>query len=122
MDYAQHFFHTQPAPPNVNNACIVTGGTVGGLPTYNNPCLISGYTNHQPSYFTFDLSLGYNTGDRPANEYLRNVSIQIVVQNITDRDSPYSYKITTGGGLPCACDVFQSLFGRMISMRLQKTF
>jgi outer membrane receptor protein involved in Fe transport len=122
MDYAQHFFHTQPAPPNVNNACIVSGGTVGGLPTYNNPCLISGYTNHQPSYYTFDLSLGYSTGDRPANEYLRNVSIQVVVQNIMDRDSPYAYKITTGGGLPCACDVFQSLFGRMVSMRLQKTF
>jgi iron complex outermembrane receptor protein len=122
MDYAQHFFHTQPAPPNVNNACITPGGTVGGLPTYNNPCAISGYTNHQPSYYTFDLSLGYSTGDRPANDYLRNVSIQIVVQNITDKTAPYEYKITTGGGLPCACDVFQSLFGRMVSMRLQKTF
>jgi outer membrane receptor protein involved in Fe transport len=123
MDYAQHFYHTQPAPPNVNNACITPGGTVGGLGGgYTNPCAISDYTNHQPSYYTFDLSLGYNTGDRPANEYLRNVSVQLVVQNIMDRDSPYAYKITSGGGLPCACDVFQSLFGRMVSLRLQKTF
>jgi iron complex outermembrane receptor protein len=122
MDYAQHFFHTQPSPPNVNNGCITPGGTIGGLPTYNNPCFLSDYTNHQPSYYTFDLSLGYSTGDRPANEYLRNVSVSIVIQNITDRASPYEYKITTGGGLPCACDVFQGLFGRMVSMRLQKSF
>jgi iron complex outermembrane receptor protein len=122
MDYAQHFFHTQPAPPNVNNGCITPGGTIGGLPTYNNPCFLSDYTNHQPSYYTFDLSLGYTTGDRPANEYLRNVSVQLVIQNITDRSAPYEYKITTGGGLPCACDVFQGLFGRMVSMRLQKQF
>ena len=60
--------------------------------------------------------------DRPANEYLRNISVQLVVQNITDKTAPYEYKITTGGGFPCACDVFKSLFGRMISVRLQKTF
>ena len=60
-----------------------------------------------PSYYTFDLSLGYSTGDRPANEYLRNVSIQLVVQNITDKTAPYAYKITTQGGFQCACDVFQ---------------
>ena len=122
MDYEQHFYHTMAAPPNVNNACIEPGGTVGGLPAYNNPCLISDYNNHMPSYYTFDLSLGYTTADRPANEYLRNISVQIVVQNVTDKHAPYEYKITTGGGLPCACDIFKSLFGRMISLRVQKTF
>jgi outer membrane receptor protein involved in Fe transport len=122
MDFEQHFFHTQAAPPNVNFACITPGGTVGGLPNYTNPCLISDYTNLQPSYYTFDLSLGYNTGDRPANEYLRNVSLQLVVQNIMDKSSPYEYRIATGGGNPCACDVIKSLFGRLISVRLQKEF
>jgi iron complex outermembrane recepter protein len=124
MDYEQHFYHTMAAPPNVNNACIEPGGTVGGRgnPGYTNPCLISDYNNLMPSYYTFDLSLGYTTADRPANEYLRNISVQLVVQNVTDKHSPYEYKITTGGGLPCACDVFKSLFGRMISLRLQKTF
>ena len=122
MDYEQHFFSIQPAPPNVNFACITPGGTVGARPTYTNPCFISDYTNKVPGYYTFDLSLGYNTGDGPANEYLRNISVNLVVQNITDRDSPHMYKINTSGGLPCACDVFKSLFGRMISMRLQKTF
>ena len=80
------------------------------------------YTNIQPGFYTFDLSLGYNTGDGPANEYLRNVSVQLVVQNVADKDSPYQYRITTGGGNPCACDIIKSLFGRTISIRLQKEF
>jgi iron complex outermembrane receptor protein len=122
VNYESHFFHTQSAPPNVNFGCIAPGGTVGGLPSYANPCLISDYTNLMPSYYTFDLSLGYSTGDRPANEYLRNVSVQLVVQNITDKEAPYMYKINAQGGFQCACDVFKSLYGRMISLRLQKTF
>jgi outer membrane receptor protein involved in Fe transport len=122
MDYEQHFFHTQAAPPNVNYACITPGGTVGGLPAYTNPCWVSDYTNIQPGYFTFDLSLGYSTGDRPANEYLRNVSVQLVVQNIMDKSAPYEYRIATGGGNPCACDIIKSLFGRLVSIRLQKEF
>jgi outer membrane receptor protein involved in Fe transport len=75
-----------------------------------------------PSHYTFDLSLGYSTGDRPANEYLRNVSVQLVVQNIADKVAPYQYKVTQGGGFQCACDVTKSLYGRLISVRLQKTF
>src|SRR4030095_5693980 len=93
MDYESHFFHTQAAPPNVNFACLAPGGTVGGG-TF--PCSVTDYTNIIPSYYTFDLSLGYDTGDRPANEYLRNVAIQVVVQNIMDRHSSYEYRISTG--------------------------
>jgi iron complex outermembrane recepter protein len=122
MNYESHFFHSQSAPPNVNFGCIAPGGTVGGLPSYDNPCLISDYENLLPSYYTFDLSLGYSTGDRPANEYLRNVSVQLVVQNITDKSAPYQYKVTAQGGFQCGCDITKSLFGRMISLRVQKTF
>jgi hypothetical protein len=134
MDYESHFFHTQSAPPNVNFACITPGGTVGGIPVqantpgllpippYTNPCWVTDYTNIQPSYYTFDVSLGYSTGDRPSNPYLRNVSFQLVVQNIMDKSAPYEYRITTGGGNPCACDIIKSLFGRVISVRLQKEF
>jgi hypothetical protein len=122
MDYEQHFFHIQGAPPNVNFGCITPGGTIGGLPAYNNPCWVTDYTNIQPSFYTFDLSVGYNTADRPASDYLRNVSVQLVVQNLMDKDSPYQYRITTGGGNPCACDIIKSLFGRTISIRLQKEF
>jgi len=56
------FFHTQNAPPNANFQCLVAGGTVGGG-TF--PCLISNYNNIEPSYYTFDLSIGYDTGVIP---------------------------------------------------------
>jgi hypothetical protein len=121
-DYEQHFFHTQTAPPNANFACITPGGTVGGAPAYTNPCWVTDYTNLQPSYHTFDLAIGYSTGDRPINEYLRNVSLQLVVQNIMDKHPPYEYRISGGGGAPCACDLLKNMYGRVISLRVEKTF
>jgi hypothetical protein len=64
MDYAGHFYHTQTAPPNINFECLAAGGTVGGG-TF--PCALSNYSNIEPSYYTFDLELGYDTGEpRPA--------------------------------------------------------
>jgi len=68
----------------------------------------------------FDLSLGYNTMDGPANEYLRNIGVQLVVQNVTDRRSAYGYRIATGGGNPCACDILNSIRGRTISLIVTK--
>jgi iron complex outermembrane receptor protein len=122
MNHQGHFFHTQTAPPNVNgNFCANTptgldangqGGTF--------PCPIQDYTNIVPSYYTFDLSLGYNTLDAPANEYLRNIGVQLVVQNLTDRRSAYAYRIATGGGNPCTCDILNSIQGRTISLILTK--
>lgn len=123
MDYQAHFFHSQAAPPNVNGNFCASNGSLDALGmggTY--PCAIQGYTNIEPSYYTFDLSVGYDTGDRPANEYLRNVAVNLVVQNITDRHASYEYRIATGGGNPCACDLLYNLYGRVISLRVQKTW
>jgi len=40
----------------------VAGATVGATGgTF--PCALNNYTNLQPSYYTFDLSVGYDTGD-----------------------------------------------------------
>jgi hypothetical protein len=64
MDCQSHFFHTQNAPPNVNFQCLPAGGTVGGGMF---PCAVSNYNNIEPSYYTFDLSIGYDTGDDPVN-------------------------------------------------------
>jgi len=119
MDYQGHFFHTQTAPPNVNFQCLAAGGTVGGG-TF--PCAISNYTNIEPSYYTFDIALGYDTGDTPANEYMRNISVQLVIQNIFDKHAPFEYRTATGGGNPCACDISKSLFGRQTQIRVVKTW
>ena len=94
------------------------GGNGGGTL----PCLIDDYTNIVPSYYTFDLSLGYDTGELPANDYLRNISIQLIVQNIMDRVSPYEYRLSGPGGNSCACDVLKSLYGRRFQIRMAKTW
>jgi outer membrane receptor protein involved in Fe transport len=119
MDYQGHFYHTQTAPPNVNFECLTAGGSVGGG-TF--PCALNNYTNIEPSYYTFDLAVGYDTGDTPVNEYLRNISIQLVVQNIMDKHAPFEYRTATGGGNPCACDILKNLFGRQTQIRIVKTW
>jgi iron complex outermembrane receptor protein len=121
MNFSSHFFHTQTAPPNVNgNFCAANGGLDETGTGGTHPCAIQGYTNIIPSYYFFDLSLGYNTLDGPANEYLRNIGVQLVVQNIFDRQAAYGYRIATGGGNPCTCDIINSLQGRTISLILTK--
>jgi hypothetical protein len=119
MNYDSHYYHTQTAPPNVNGQCATPGGSTGGG-TF--PCSIEGYSNIQPSYYLFDLSIGYDTGDVPANEYLRNIGIQLVIQNIMDKHPSYQYRISSGGGNPTAFDINQSDQGRTISIIVTKTW
>jgi hypothetical protein len=119
MDYSGHFYHTQTAPPNVNFSCLSAGGTVGGG-TF--PCALNNYTNIEPSYYTFDLSVGYDTGDMPTNDYLKNISIQLVVQNLMDKHPPYEYRIATGGGNPAAFDITKAEYGRQFQVRVVKTW
>jgi hypothetical protein len=121
MNVTTHFFHTQNPPPNVNGNFCASNGSLdqyGNGGTYS--CAIQDYTNILPSYYFFDLSLGYNTMDTPANEYLRNIGIQLVVQNVMDRRAAYGYRIATGGGNPCTCDLLNSIQGRTISLILTK--
>jgi len=119
VNSVSHFFNTQNAPPNVNFQCVTAGGTVGGG-TF--PCAISNYSNLEPAYYTFDLSLGYNTGDIPANDYLKHISIQLVVQNIADKLPAFEYRIGTGGGNPATFDISESDLGRQIGIILTKTW
>ena len=43
---------------------------------------------------TLDLSLGYNTGDVPANDYLKHLSIQLVVNNFMNKKPNFAYYVT----------------------------
>jgi outer membrane receptor protein involved in Fe transport len=117
VNYSSHFFHTQQSPPNVNGQCISAGSNIGGG-TF--PCAIEGYTNIEPSFYTFDLSLGYNTGDMPKNEYLRNIGVQVVIQNLLGRKPPYGYRVSSGGA--SAYDVSRNDLGRIVSVSLTKTW
>ena len=119
MDYQSHFFHAQAAPPQVNLQCVASGGT---LPGGSFPCAINNYSNIEPSQYTFDLSLGYDTGDNPTNDYLKHVGIQLVVQNIMDKHPAFEYRISTGGGNPAAFDITKGLQGRTVSVIVTKTW
>lgn len=119
MDYQSHFFNGQGAPPNVNFQCTTSGSTIGGG-TF--PCAIGNYTNIEPSYYTFDLSLGYDTGSIPANDYLKNVGIQLVIADITNRVAPFEYRTSTGGGNPSAFDITKSIQGRTFNLIITKTW
>ncbi len=119
MDYQGHFYQTQSQPPNVNNACQTAGGT---LPGGTFPCLVTGYTNIEPAWMTFDLSIGYDTGDTPANDYLKHMGVQFVINNLMDKHSPFEYRIGTGGGNPAAMDILKPNNGRQISLILTKTW
>jgi len=51
----------------------------------------SSFPNSVPSQVTFDFTLGYQTGDRPANTYLQNVNFQFTVLNLLNRQAPFVY-------------------------------
>jgi outer membrane receptor protein involved in Fe transport len=51
----------------------------------------SSFPNSVPAQVTFDVTLGYDTGDRPANFYLRNMNFQFTVLNLLNRQPPFVY-------------------------------
>jgi len=119
MNFIGHYFRTWATPPNVNLSCTTSGGTVGGG-TF--PCAISNYTSIEPSQYTFDLSFGYNTGDLPANDYLKRINLQLTIQNLMGLHSPFQYGPSTSTRNISAYDILKSNEGRIIGISLIKTW
>jgi iron complex outermembrane receptor protein len=79
MDYASHFYNTDTLPG---------ASVIAPFPNLvANPQLI----NLVPAQYLFDVSLGYETGDMPANNYLKNITVFLTVNNIFDRNPPFGY-------------------------------
>jgi hypothetical protein len=122
VNYRSHWFHNNGSPFNVNNQCQTAGGTAGGG-TF--PCLIDGYTNIVPSFYWFDLSLGYDTQDVPANDYLKHIQVQFIVQNVMDRHPAFSFRTglrTSAWDIGPMGNGDVSGTGRLISLILTKTW
>ena len=119
MNYSAHYYAPWGTPPNVNAQCTAAGGNTGGG-TF--PCAITNYTNIEPSFYTFDLSFGYNTGDLPANDYLKGINFQLVVQNLMGRHSPFEYGPTTASRNISAYDILRSNVGRVVGLTVVKTW
>jgi iron complex outermembrane recepter protein len=119
LNYQSHYYDTQGTPPNVNNQCIASGSQISGG-TY--PCAITGYTNLMPSWYTFDLSFGYNTGDMPVNDYLKNIGIQLSLQNIFDKHPAFQWGPSEQGRASSAYDLLYPPQGRVYAVTITKTW
>jgi hypothetical protein len=57
----------------------------------------------------------------PANDYLKNIGIQLIVQNVMNKLPPFEYQIAAGS-TPTAFDVTKSDLGRTIGLVLTKVW
>jgi iron complex outermembrane receptor protein len=98
MNFFPHFnSDTAALPP----ACFQIGNTAcnaSGLPQFaqytKQYALL---TNFIPGLYTFDLSIGYKTGNTPANDYLKNIGLQLIVNNVLNKQPPFQYSIAPPG-------------------------
>ena len=109
MNYHAHWGANEvdqdhPANQVLPPACFMIGNAAcnaSGLPqfaqyTQQYPLL----TLYEPAFITFDLSVGYNTGERPADPYLQNLAFQLTIDDVTDRPPNFKYSSSTHGGSP----------------------
>jgi hypothetical protein len=75
---------------------------------------------HIPSYTTFDLSFGYDTGTNPASSYLKNVRLQIVVNDVFNKLPPFAYFSSALTGTAAFDLGDYDPTGRMVSVTLTK--
>jgi iron complex outermembrane receptor protein len=104
VNYQSHYYSTQPFPP---------AAFLAGFPNYS---------DLQPSFYTFDVSAGYNLGNQPANDYLKNIGVQFVVTDVTNKLPPFMYRVATTGGNPAAFDISLSPVGRVLTLIVSKTW
>lgn len=119
MNYSSHYFSPWAVPPNVNFQCTTSGGSTGGG---TNPCAIGNYTNYEPTFITYDLSLGYNTGDMPASDYLKHIGITLTVQNLLGVHSPFAYGPINVNRNAAAFDIMRSDIGRVLGLTIVKNW
>jgi hypothetical protein len=79
------------------------------------------YYNMLPADVHFDISIGYQTGQMPANEWLRNIGIQFTVVNIFDKVSPLSVNARGNGSIRLHSEGLSDL-QRTFTLQLTKTW
>jgi hypothetical protein len=78
------------------------------------------FPNRQPENFIFDLTIGYQTGDRMTNPYLQNIGLQLTVLNLLDRKPPWEYDARSQSGVPRAYSVNFNPAQRVVAVALTK--
>jgi len=124
--FVNYFPHSQiiaQAPP----ACywgvgFSAGSCYAGSP-YTGP--FATFPNFSPGLYTFDLSLGYNTGTQPAFEYLRNVNFQLTINDLLNKAPPFGFRTTSGRGTAAFVTgdgAYISPMQRVIAFTITKTW
>jgi outer membrane receptor protein involved in Fe transport len=78
------------------------------------------FPNYHPANYLFDLTVGYNTGERPMNPYLQNLSIQLTIFNLLDRRPPFEYDARAQSGVPRAYNVNFNPAQRVVALNFTK--
>src|ERR1051326_5036600 len=75
-----------------------------------------------PAFDTLDLVFRYSTGDQPAYDYFRNISITLNVNDVFDKVAPFSYAISGGGQAASAFinNSRETYIGRFVMLSIDK--
>ncbi len=79
------------------------------------------YPNMAPAAVWFDLSIGYQTGEMPANEWLRNVGVQFTVLDLFDEAPPFQVGARGNGSIRAFNEGYSDL-QRTFTLQLTKTW
>jgi iron complex outermembrane receptor protein len=93
-------------PPCFYASGFSAGSCFAGSPYYG-PLVT--FPNFSPATVYFDLTLGYQTGEMPANEYLRNIGIQLTVNDIFDKPPPFQVGARGSGSIRAFDNAFTDL-------------
>jgi len=79
------------------------------------------FPNFSPAVVFMDLSIGYQTGEMPANEYLRNIGVQLTINNVLDKKPPFQVGARGNGSIRAFDNTFIDL-QRTFTITLTKTW
>ena len=79
------------------------------------------FPNYSPAVVFMDLSFGYQTGEKPANEYLRNIALQFTINNVLDKKPPFQVGARGNGSIRAFDNTFIDL-QRTFTLTITKTW
>jgi hypothetical protein len=96
---------------NLIPPCFYASGFSGGSCYPNSPYYgaYTTYPNLSPATVYFDLTMGYQTGEMPANTYLRNIGIEVTINDIFDKAPPFQVGARGHGSVRAFDNAFSDL-------------
>ena len=79
------------------------------------------YPNMAPAAVWFDLSIGYQTGETPTREWLRNIGVQFTVLDLFDEAPPFQVGARGNGSVRAFNEGYSDL-QRTFTLQLTKTW